>query len=373
MEDHNKADGKTINRSASKMKKFPLYLLTVILILAIALVGCGGGGGGNNPPSPGGGNHDNPGGNGNPGGGNDGDGGTTSRSYTVEGVTFNMRHVPGGLTFPTDSAVNPFNDDTTATVANVYWIAETEVTYELWYKVYVWAVGHGYQFDHLDYYPREGSDGAKVSLTNPPPVPTGAPANDKLEPVTRVCWRDAIVWCNALSELARFTPVYQSGGQVVKDATKQTECDNISIPAASDKGFRLPGSNEWELAARYKGNDNSHGAIEKGGLYWTPGTYASGATEYAADKSGGINPNPNPTIAVAVYNMAGTAQVKSKVNGANALSLYDMSGNVWEWCFDWHPKYVGTRRVARGGAWDYDESDQRWVIFMKINHLPGAA
>lgn len=140
LEAYNNADGEMINRSVSKMKKIPLYLLTAILILVIALAGCGGGGGGNNPPSPGGDNHDNP------GGGNNGDDGTTSRSYTVEGVTFTMRYVPGGLTFPTDSAVNAFNDDTIATVSNAYWIAETEVTYELWYKVYVWAMGHGYNF-----------------------------------------------------------------------------------------------------------------------------------------------------------------------------------------------------------------------------------
>ncbi len=275
-----------------------------------------------------------------------GGGGTEKFTHTVEGVSFSMLRVPGGLTFPTDSAANAFDDASTVTVANSYWIAETEVTYELWYYVYIWAVGQGYKFDHLTYYPREGSNGARVGLNgNPPLVPTGPPTNEKLEPVTRVCWRDAVVWCNALSEHAGLDPVYKSGGQVVKDATNQTVCDNISDPVAGDKGFRLPSINEWELAARYKENDNSNGAIEKGGLYWTPSTYASGATEYAANKMCVVNPNQNPTIAVAVYDTSCTAQVMSK--NANVLGLYDMSGNVWEWCFDW---CSSTERVARGGG-----------------------
>ncbi len=294
------------------MKKFASYILITMLLLTAVFSGCGGGGG--NPGDNPGGNPDNP------------NGGTERFTHTVEGVTFDMLCVSGGLTFPTDSTVNSFEDDAEATVANTYWIAETEVTYELWYNVYIWAVGNGYKFDHLEYYPREGSDGARVELDNSPPVPTGEPTNKKYEPVTRVCWREVIVWCNALSELAGFSPVYKNGEEVVKDATIYADFNDLSAPATGDRGFRLPTSNEWELAARYKGNDNLNGAIEKGGLYWTPGTYASGATEYAANKLGVINPNQNPTIVVAVYNTSCTAKVKSK--NANVLGLYDMSGNV---------------------------------------------
>jgi hypothetical protein len=56
-------------------------------------------------------------------------------TYAVDNVTFVMIYVPGGKTFP----IGEYDDEGTATVANAYWIVETEVTYNLWDKVYDWA------------------------------------------------------------------------------------------------------------------------------------------------------------------------------------------------------------------------------------------
>jgi formylglycine-generating enzyme required for sulfatase activity len=55
-----------------------------------------------------------------------------------------------------------------------------------------------------------------------------------------------------------------------------------------------------------------------------------------------------------VYAASKTAAVKSKA--ANTLGLYDMSGNVWEWAFDWNPGYIGSNRIIRGGSWVYSAS-----------------
>jgi formylglycine-generating enzyme required for sulfatase activity len=128
------------------------------------------------------------------------------------------------------------------------------------------------------------------------------------------------------------------------------------VAGSGNTGFRLLTSEEWELAARYKVDANGDGDISDPGEYY-PGNYASGATAPYT--------NATATGLVAWYtvNAGGTTHdVKTKT--ANALGLYDMSGNVWEWCFD---LATAPNRVTRGGSWTSA------VDYMELGYIDSAA
>jgi formylglycine-generating enzyme required for sulfatase activity len=171
------------------------------------------------------------------------------------------------------------------------------------------------------------------------------------------------VWLNALTEWvnerdgSNLTPVYYydntfDPNKVARDSTPTSNCEKESSsysnasayvkPGAT--GFRLPKGNEWELAARWRGSDTTNTVSGYTDPYFTKGNSASGA---AADYN---DATANGAVAWYDGNASGKTQaVKGKA--ANALGLYDMSGNVWEWCFDWRPSSIGYHRVIRGNSW----------------------
>ena len=260
-----------------------------------------------------------------------------------------------------------------------YMIGKMEVTYELWYSVLKWNTDNskGYVFANQG---REGSHGTDGAL------PTEA---GKKEPVTMVSWRDCIVWCNAYTEMINSSAdecVYRKSASdpaVLKNARDGTACDAAYFDK-SKKGFRLPTEAEWEDAARRQGS-NTENAAQYGDIWLTKLNSASGAKKpigfsgLALPEGETWETLRDELTRVAVYDewwngtdwvdqtpaTTKTAAVKSK--DPNALGLYDMSGNVYEWCFDWYGSIgagevidpqgaaSGAGRVIRGGSWDSSE------------------
>ena len=157
-----------------------------------------------------------------------------------------------------------------------------------------------------------------------------------LNPVEKVSWYDAIYFCNKLSEKLGFTPVYAVDGKTDVVTWNYTPHDGVSIRGevtqnTKANGFRLPTEEEWEYAARgrqdymYSGSNN----LDEVGWY--------------GDNSGG---KTHPV-----------AQKKS-----NGYGLYDMSGNVREWCWDVYPGSSSYNRYDRGGSYDYRN------YYCKVDH-----
>ncbi len=244
-----------------------------------------------------------------------------------------MKYVPVpalGITFPRGQ-----NNDSTGTVDSHYYVAATETTYKLWNVVKTWADSHSYTFDNVG---RQGG----ASNTGDDAI-----GND-LNPVTKINWKDAIVWCNALTEYYNanngsdpdLAMVYYSDSSFstpLKRTSDISSGSDVNVNGSAD-GYRLPSYEEWECAARWQGttntNDNYVTSNPDGctsGYFWTKGDSASGS----------ISNSNSDTNAVAVSSSNApyssswgsktyyTVAVKSK--SANALGLSDMNGNVSEY------------------------------------------
>ena len=245
--------------------------------------------------------------------------------------TTNMVLIPAGVFTMGDTFAEGGTEERPMHTNHVsaFYMDKCEVTKALWDDVYQWATNHGYTFSRIG---------------------SGKAPN---HPVHSVNWFDAVKWCNARSEKEGKTPAYYT-------ATNQTTIYRSGgVDVQNDwvkwnAGYRLPTEAEWEKAAR--------GGLSRTRFPWgdaithSQANYkSSGAESYDTSPTGGFHPAWN----------AGTEPHSSPVGAfaPNAYGLYDMTGNMAEWCWDWRGDYSsatqtdprgpasGVFRTLRGSSW----------------------
>jgi len=275
-----------------------------------------------------------------------------ARFFRLSAVPAGMALVPAGAFTIGDTLDGESDAIPTNVYVSAFYMDVNLVSWSQWQTVYNYATNHGYRFFTNTIYGVYQAGGKAAN-----------------QPVQTVNWYDCVKWCNGRSQQAGLRPVYYTDAGLTQVYTNGEPTTLYPNWAAS--GYRLPTEAEWEKAAR--GGLSGHRFPWGNLIGESQANYTGNTSSYSYD----LGPNGfNP-----IGSVGGTSPATSPVGSfpPNGYGLYDMAGNVIEWCWDlWASPYAtgspylgGTNptgaagplyygeRVVRGGHWGSDAVNAR--------------
>jgi formylglycine-generating enzyme required for sulfatase activity len=263
-----------------------------------------------------------------------------ARFFRLSAVPASMAIIPAGV-FTMGDALDGLSDAVPISVTvSAFYMDVNLVSLSQWQSVYSYATSHGYGFVNAG---------------------SGTAAN---HPVQTVNWYDCVKWSNARSVQAGLTPCYYTDGGFTLVYTNGQVTTLYPNWAAS--GYRLPTEAEWEKAAR--------GGLSGQRFPWGNLIGESQANYVGSPNYFTYDLGPSGYNAIGNYPSTLTGTTPVGTFPANGYGLYDMAGNVGEWCWDWYmTPYAGgtdphgptgplTYRVVRGGVWSSEPYFARCAV-----------